>query len=40
MTLQALGNFDKINNPLSSSVAGDPREREEGKDGGRETAEQ
>ncbi len=28
MTLQALGNFDKINNPLSPSVAGDPGERE------------
>lgn len=34
MTLQALGNFDKINNPLSSLVVGDPGERERQRKGG------
>jgi len=33
VTLKALGNFDQINNPLSSSVVGDPGERERQRNG-------
>lgn len=36
LTLWVLGNFDKINNPLSSAIVDDPGERERQRKGGRD----